>query len=167
MRHGKTQLLSFLLKRKGLDINAQNCSGRTALHLAAHTLREEIVDMLQEAGADANILDCCGDAPMHLACKVSLPPQNKQHLLAVFSSPRKNLISGRIAPHPALLIAKLPLPRPRLPGRTGEHSPALRRQIREPGRDELPHRRMRSGRQRQEPPHGDAPTPRQRSAQDV
>ncbi len=72
-RHGKIQFVDPLLdfRSAGLDIDAQNACGRTALHLAVHTLREAIVIRLLEAGADANVTDIAGDAPMHVACKVS------------------------------------------------------------------------------------------------
>lgn len=73
-RHGKIQFVDLLLERKGTEVNAQNSCGRTALHLAAHTLRGKIADRLLEAGADVDVMDAGGDGALHLACQAgSLP----------------------------------------------------------------------------------------------
>ena len=69
-RHGRTQFVDFLLGLgSGVPLDAQNACGRTALHLAAHTLRADVVHRLLEAGANVDVADAAGDGAMHLACQ--------------------------------------------------------------------------------------------------
>ncbi|HEY6227052.1 MAG TPA: ankyrin repeat domain-containing protein, partial [Verrucomicrobiae bacterium] len=50
----------------GLDVNARNEKGRTALHIAAQSSDECAVRMLLKAGASPDIQDREGNTPLHL-----------------------------------------------------------------------------------------------------
>lgn len=62
--------LTFLLAQPGIDVNAANNSGETALHLAvqtsATTRPANIVKRLLIKGADLTLMDCKGRTAMDL-----------------------------------------------------------------------------------------------------
>jgi ankyrin repeat protein len=53
--------------KAGVDINARNAEGRTALHLAAANGHDETIGRLITNGANLNIQDNAGNTPLHLA----------------------------------------------------------------------------------------------------
>lgn len=63
---GQTDIVKALL-RKGADVNAQNCEGRTALMFAIINLRSVTVKTLLQFGADVNVQAHCGCTPLMLA----------------------------------------------------------------------------------------------------
>ncbi|ESO01238.1 hypothetical protein HELRODRAFT_133683, partial [Helobdella robusta] len=58
-----TQLISL-----GANINQQNISGDTPLHVAIRKKHTRLVNLLLECGADVNIRDRSGLTPLHFAC---------------------------------------------------------------------------------------------------
>lgn len=66
--HSPRTILSVLLKLE-VDINVQNESGQTALHIASAENNSELVKKLIEARADLNLQDVKGQTPLHIACK--------------------------------------------------------------------------------------------------
>ncbi len=60
-----------LLVEKGVDVNAADVGGYTALHLAVTEKRLEIVRELIKSGADVNVEEYDSKCtPLHLACMV-------------------------------------------------------------------------------------------------
>ena len=57
---GQKAAVSFLLSREGADIDAKDAAGTTALHAAAWTGNEKLLQMLLRKGADASICDYDG-----------------------------------------------------------------------------------------------------------
>ena len=55
--HNKQAIIQALLKTPGVDVNAQDGWGRTALHICSQNNDREVVKMLLDAGADKEILD--------------------------------------------------------------------------------------------------------------
>ena len=66
MEGAKPFVIEFLLKR-GVDINARNAQGETALLIAAWTGREELVEVLLNKGADPNVKTRNGLSPLKVA----------------------------------------------------------------------------------------------------
>jgi len=68
--------LGLLLATPGIDVEALNSKGETALHIAAAAGAGQAVAMLLAAGASPNARARCGDTPLHragsLPCVVSL-----------------------------------------------------------------------------------------------
>jgi cytohesin len=60
--------LEYLLAQ-GIDINAQNRKGYSALHAAAATGEPSVVDFLLDQGADPNLQDAQGNTPLILAAE--------------------------------------------------------------------------------------------------
>ena len=56
------------LIEQGVDINAANPDGATALHWAAHLDDLEILRLLLQAGANVNVANVYGVTPLALAC---------------------------------------------------------------------------------------------------
>jgi ankyrin repeat protein len=56
-----------LLLEKGLDVNSQNDTGKTALHLAAFHGRLNCVKELRQKGASYHLVDRCGLSTLHYA----------------------------------------------------------------------------------------------------
>lgn len=63
---GHTEIMTFLLE-KGVDINARNGDGNTALHAAAFLGRADAVELLLEHGVDANVRNNDGGSAMDSA----------------------------------------------------------------------------------------------------
>jgi ankyrin repeat protein len=57
----------------GADVNAANDNGQTALHAAAYTGSDAIVDFLVARGADVNVKDKQGQTPLSIAENI-VPP---------------------------------------------------------------------------------------------
>jgi ankyrin repeat protein len=55
----------------GVDVNAANEIGRTALHMAAFTGADAVVQYLAEHGADVNVSDNNGETPWSMASGIS------------------------------------------------------------------------------------------------
>ena len=55
----------------GVDVNATNEVGRTALHMAAFTGSDAVVQYLAEHGADVNVSDINGETPWSMASGIS------------------------------------------------------------------------------------------------
>lgn len=68
-REGDEQSALLLLKTRGANIDAQNSSGNTALHLASKDHKLNMVNFLLSQGADVNALDNNKNSPLHLAMK--------------------------------------------------------------------------------------------------
>lgn len=60
-------LIDVLLKTRGLDLDARDHLGLTALHYAAHTGARSLARKLLKAGADPNVQDRYGFTPLHEA----------------------------------------------------------------------------------------------------
>lgn len=54
-----------LIVKAGVDLNATNRSGCSALHIAAHKQPARCIQILLAAGADPNCSDLYGDTPLH------------------------------------------------------------------------------------------------------
>ena len=63
---GDVATLRAMLSR-GMDVDATDANGWTALHHAASLNRVEVVAMLIDAGANVNAHDCDGWTPLHVA----------------------------------------------------------------------------------------------------
>jgi len=60
-----------LLVGKGVDVNSKvSSNGYTALHIASHRRRAEVVKTLLAAGANVNVEDANGETPLYQACNV-------------------------------------------------------------------------------------------------
>ncbi len=55
----------------GVDINAKNKEGQTAMHMAAFTGADAVVQYLAEQGADINVKDNYGETPWSMASGIS------------------------------------------------------------------------------------------------
>ena len=55
----------------GVDINATNDDGQTAMHMAAFTGADPIVDLLAQRGAEVNVVDRYGQTPWSMASGIS------------------------------------------------------------------------------------------------
>lgn len=67
VKTGDTYRVAGLLKEGGLDVDAPNSHGDTALILAAWYGKEEIVDLLLEAGADLEAVNTDGNCALNCA----------------------------------------------------------------------------------------------------
>jgi ankyrin repeat protein len=57
--------------KMGVDINAKNKEGQTAMHMAAFTGADAVVQFLAEQGADINVKDNYGETPWSMASGIS------------------------------------------------------------------------------------------------
>jgi len=55
----------------GVDINARNSEGQTAMHMAAFTGADAVVQYLADQGADINVKDNYGETPWSMASGIS------------------------------------------------------------------------------------------------
>lgn len=55
----------------GIDVNAKNEDGQTAIHMAAFTGADPVVEYLAENGADVNVTDNYGETPWSMASGIS------------------------------------------------------------------------------------------------
>jgi cytohesin len=55
----------------GIDVNAKNDEGQTAMHMAAFTGADPVVKYLAENGADVNVTDNYGETPWSMASGIS------------------------------------------------------------------------------------------------
>jgi ankyrin repeat protein len=55
----------------GVDVNAANAEGRTAMHMAAFTGADSVVQYLSEQGANVNVKDKNGETPWSMASGIS------------------------------------------------------------------------------------------------
>ena len=77
----------------GLDVNATQGDGSTALHWAVHRDDAMVADLLIRAGAHANVANDLGVTPLHLAC-TNRSAAMVERLLAASASPRAALPNG-------------------------------------------------------------------------
>ena len=84
-----------LLKQRpaGIDVNAAQGDGTTALHWAAHRDDLAIADLLIRAGARANVANDLGTTPLHAACTNRSAPMVLR-LLAAGANANATLLSG-------------------------------------------------------------------------
>ncbi|XP_026548528.1 ankyrin repeat domain-containing protein 22-like, partial [Notechis scutatus] len=68
-----------MLLRAGACVNAQDDSGRTALHYACEMKNQSIIPLLVEAGADLSIKDKDGETPLDMARRLKF--LNIEHIL--------------------------------------------------------------------------------------
>jgi uncharacterized protein YoaH (UPF0181 family) len=59
-----------MLMEKGVDVNAANDQGQTAMHFAALTGREKVIEFLYENGAKLDVKDKRGRTPYDVATGV-------------------------------------------------------------------------------------------------
>ena len=64
---GRLEVARMLLDAPGVDLSAQQESGATALHIAAATGDDDIVQLLVERGADRSMTDSHGNTPAAIA----------------------------------------------------------------------------------------------------
>ena len=64
----KAQLLTALIEA-GINVNATNSKGETALHIACKKGNSEATELLLRNGADILAVDHKGNAPIHVACE--------------------------------------------------------------------------------------------------
>ena len=83
-------LIDVLLKTRGLDLDARDHLGLSALHYAAHTGARQLARKLIKAGADLNIQDRYGFTPLHEAVANGHDALARD-LLSAGASPRKRL----------------------------------------------------------------------------
>lgn len=86
--------IPLLLASAGLDINAVDAAGETALHIAARNGLVGVVATLLQAGANPNCLNKNGETPLHLAGG-SLPHLVAQVLLVSGANPAISRNDGR------------------------------------------------------------------------
>ncbi len=55
----------------GIDVNAKNEDGQTAIHMAAFTGADPVVQYLADHGADVNVIDNYGETPWSMASGIS------------------------------------------------------------------------------------------------
>ena len=68
VNRGDLRVAKLLYNRSGVDVDARNADGRTALHVACQQGYKEIVDwLLDEAGADLEVTDKEGFRAIHHA----------------------------------------------------------------------------------------------------
>ncbi len=83
-------LIDVLLKTRGLDLDARDHLGLSALHYAAHTGARPLALKLLKAGADPNLQDRYGFTPLHEAV-VNGHEALARDLLGAGANPRKRL----------------------------------------------------------------------------
>ena len=67
-RAGDRAAVSFLLQHDGVDVDAAQVDGTTALHWAAYGDDAELAELLLDAGADPDAVNRNGSTPLALAC---------------------------------------------------------------------------------------------------
>ena len=65
-----TAVLQTALLKQGIDVNASQADGSTALHWAAHWNDGETADLLITSGAKANVETDLGVTPLYLAAEI-------------------------------------------------------------------------------------------------
>jgi uncharacterized protein len=95
VRNKDGELVRALLKqrRAGVDVNATQGDGATALHWAAHRDDLTIADLLIRAGARVNAANDVGATPLHLACDNRSAPM-VDRLLAAGAGAGAALLNG-------------------------------------------------------------------------
>ncbi len=72
-----------LLIAKGINLNAQDDSRRTALFYAAGSRNESIVELLIKSGANLDILDGCGRTALLYTTRMALPFSNPSYFRVI------------------------------------------------------------------------------------
>lgn len=83
--HGHPESLRHLIIA-GLDVNAKDCSGKTALHFAAELMRFEMVKILVEEGADVDALDNEKRTPFDYADRSRFANNDNYHFKSKITS---------------------------------------------------------------------------------
>ncbi|QGR02447.1 hypothetical protein EDL79_02035 [Ehrlichia ruminantium] len=79
-------LLKMILKRPGIDVNAVNANGETALHLAAEKCNVAAVEMLSKVkGVDLNIQDAEGRTPASIAISENIPESRVKQVIKLLA----------------------------------------------------------------------------------
>jgi ankyrin repeat protein len=92
VKSGDLESMRGLLKQ-GVDANATQGDGATALHWAAHRNNLPIADLLIRAGARPNVADDLGTTPLHLACTNRSAPM-VERLLTARAGANAALVNG-------------------------------------------------------------------------
>ncbi|KAF7997213.1 hypothetical protein HCN44_005490 [Aphidius gifuensis] len=112
-RHGRTNLLhratvqgnytivSELLKCGYRSIEAKNQLGQTAVHLAAKSGADDILNKLIENKASVNCRDSAGYTPLHYACQNNLPNTAKLLILGGANVQARHTETGMVPLHEA------------------------------------------------------------------
>jgi ankyrin repeat protein len=79
--------------KQGVDVNAPQGDGATALHWAAHRDNLSIADLLIRAGARPNVADEAGTTPLHLAC-TNRSAQMVERLMTAGANANAALLNG-------------------------------------------------------------------------
>ena len=66
--HGHTDTVRYLVCLPEVDLNHQDMSNYTALHVAVERNRADVVEVLIDAGADIEMKCLKGGSPLHMAC---------------------------------------------------------------------------------------------------
>lgn len=91
---------------QGVDVNAPQGDGATALHWAAHRDDRETVDLLIRAGAEVNAANDLGVTPLSLACLNGSAAMVKV-LLEVGADPNAAAVSGETPLLPAARVGNV------------------------------------------------------------
>eukprot|EP01043_Picozoa_sp_COSAG02_P059800 COSAG02_NODE_7684_length_2895_cov_7.093705_3_plen_501_part_00 len=83
VRKGQQAMVAWLVRAPGIEIDAQDNEGRTALHWAAKFRRAGCVPVLLEAGADARIKNEDGKTALEMALFASYEATEKGEPLAI------------------------------------------------------------------------------------
>jgi uncharacterized protein len=90
---GDVESVRRLVSQPGIDVNAPQGDGATALHWAAHRDNLPMAELLIRAGARANVANDLGSTPLHLAC-TNRSGAMVERLLAAGANSNAALVNG-------------------------------------------------------------------------
>ncbi|RFU75577.1 ankyrin repeat [Trichoderma arundinaceum] len=102
--YGHHEMVDFISRQPGVNMNKLDKSSRTPLHLAIEHGSAETVKLLLEAGANVNIASVNGATPLHVALGAKGGPQSKldeviEILLAASADPNAASLDGTTPLH--------------------------------------------------------------------